>query len=46
LPTYHEIFLKKTKTTQEPKATISKKRKLGTAPSSEPKIDEKEKKLL
>ena len=35
-----EFFLKKTKTAPEPKATISKKRKLDTAPSSEPKIDE------
>jgi hypothetical protein len=35
-----EIFLKKTKTALEPKATISKKRKLGTTPSSGPKIDE------
>jgi hypothetical protein len=36
-----EFFLKKTKTAPEPKATISKKRKLDTAPSSEPKVDEK-----
>jgi hypothetical protein len=32
--------LKKTKTAPKPKATISKKRKLGTTPSSGPKIDE------
>jgi hypothetical protein len=34
------IFLKKTKTAPESKATISKKQKLDTVPSSEPKIDE------
>jgi hypothetical protein len=34
------ICFKKTKTAPEPKATISKKQKLGTSPSSEPKIDE------
>jgi hypothetical protein len=32
--------LKKTKSAPEPKATISKKRKLDTTPSFEPKIDE------
>jgi hypothetical protein len=32
------IFLKKTKTVLEPKATISKKRKIDTVPSSEPKV--------
>jgi hypothetical protein len=37
------IFLKKTKTAPEPKATISKKRKLDTASSSEPKVGETEK---
>jgi hypothetical protein len=35
-----EIFLKKTKTAPPPKATISKKRKLDTVPSSEPKASE------
>jgi hypothetical protein len=34
--------LKKTKTAPEPMATISKKRKLDTTPSSEPKVDETE----
>jgi hypothetical protein len=34
------IFLKKTKTAPEPKATISKKRKLDTVPSSESKVGE------
>jgi hypothetical protein len=38
-----EFFLKKTKTAPEPKATISKKRKLDTTPSSEPKVGETEK---
>jgi hypothetical protein len=38
-----EFFLKKTKTAPEPKATISKKRKLDTVPSTEPKIGEIEK---
>jgi hypothetical protein len=35
-----EKVLKKSKTAPEPKATISKKQKLDTAPSSEPKVDE------
>ena len=35
-----EKVLKKTKIAPEPKATISKKRKLDTMPSSEPKIYE------
>jgi hypothetical protein len=35
-----EKVLKKTKTAPEPKAAISKKRKLDTAPSSELKVDE------
>jgi hypothetical protein len=35
-----EFFLKKTKTVPEPKATIYKKRKLDTVPSSEPKEGE------
>jgi hypothetical protein len=35
-----EKVLKKSKTAPEPKATISKKRKLDTTPSSEPKVDE------
>jgi hypothetical protein len=35
-----EKVLKKTKTTLEPKVTISKKRILDTTPSFEPKVDE------
>jgi hypothetical protein len=35
-----EKVLKKSKTAPEPKATISKNRKLDTTPSSEPKVDE------
>jgi hypothetical protein len=35
-----EKALKKAKTTPEPKATISKKRKLERIPSTEPKVDE------
>jgi hypothetical protein len=35
-----EKVLKKTKIAPEPKATISKKRKLDTSPSSEPKVGE------
>jgi hypothetical protein len=38
-----DFFLKKTKTALEPKATISKKRKLDKVPSAEPKIGETEK---
>jgi hypothetical protein len=38
-----EKILKKTKIAPEPKATISKKRKLDTVPSAEPKIGETEK---
>jgi hypothetical protein len=37
------IFFKKTRTALEPKATISRKRKLDTVPSTEPKIGETEK---
>jgi hypothetical protein len=37
-----EKILKKAKTAPEPKATSSKKRRLDTTPSAEPKVDETE----